>query len=225
MAISADAQLISPVGPVDLLASVPFGEAAKIPHQSARLREQVLLGGAIVVVVVARRAFWPGRRGTSTCGAPSHPINRTPRMRETREMAARVSVGLCAFVGLLTGCVSERQAALSPSTPPTAGGSTTPTREWPRTSALLKEVCGGFVRVCVKLGADFETGSNRFAKDEHRAATLYEAACSGGSAEGCYNLGVLYANGNGVAKDKHRAVTLFKQACRAGMVDPLCQGE
>ena len=33
---------------------------------------------------------------------------------------------------------------------------------------------------------------------------------------GCYNLGLMYADGNGVEKDLSKAVELFKKACNGG---------
>ena len=33
---------------------------------------------------------------------------------------------------------------------------------------------------------------------------------------GCYNLGTIYANGNGVEKDFGKAAELFKKACDGG---------
>jgi TPR repeat protein len=54
-------------------------------------------------------------------------------------------------------------------------------------------------------------------KDERRAAALWEKACTGGHAEACFNLGVLYKQGLGVAKDESRAAIRFDKACQAGI--------
>jgi TPR repeat protein len=54
-------------------------------------------------------------------------------------------------------------------------------------------------------------------KDEARTAALFEQACSGNSADGCGNLGLMYENGSGVSNDVARAVTLYKQACNWGL--------
>ena len=45
---------------------------------------------------------------------------------------------------------------------------------------------------------------------------LYKKACDGGEMYGCYNLGTIYANGNGVEKDFSKAAELFKKACDGG---------
>ncbi len=54
------------------------------------------------------------------------------------------------------------------------------------------------------------------AKDYARARTLYDQACKGGFAKGCYNLGVMFSNGEGGARNKARARALFDQACKGG---------
>jgi TPR repeat protein len=55
------------------------------------------------------------------------------------------------------------------------------------------------------------------AKESVNLGLRWEQACTGGEAQGCFNLGLLYARGQGVPKDECRAATLFEQACRAGM--------
>ena len=44
-------------------------------------------------------------------------------------------------------------------------------------------------------------------------------ACDSGNMRGCYNLGVMYTNGDGVEKDFGKAVQLFKKACDGGDMD------
>jgi Sel1 repeat len=46
-----------------------------------------------------------------------------------------------------------------------------------------------------------------------------QKGCDGGDAQGCFNLGLMYANGEGVTQDKARAAQLFQQACDGGDVD------
>jgi TPR repeat protein len=104
-------------------------------------------------------------------------------------MAVRLSLGLCAFFGLLSGC----------------------TRDTPQ--AACKR---GDARACASLGRLYEQGLG-VPKDESQAATLFEEACTDGAAEGCVNLGWLYEDGRGVPKDERRAAALFERACRAGM--------
>jgi hypothetical protein len=58
-----------------------------------------------------------------------------------------------------------------------------------------------------------------FAKDYPQAITLYSKACNAGIADGCWNLGRLYLNGNGVAEDYSQALTLYTRACVAGSAD------
>lgn len=47
-------------------------------------------------------------------------------------------------------------------------------------------------------------------------ASALERVCASGDAQGCFNLGEMYALGQGVPKDETRAVTLFDRACSAG---------
>ncbi|MBP3221969.1 MAG: sel1 repeat family protein, partial [Neisseriaceae bacterium] len=49
-----------------------------------------------------------------------------------------------------------------------------------------------------------------------QAAKLFEQACHGGNAKGCYNLGVLYDKGQGVKQNYAQAAKLFEQACHGG---------
>ena len=53
-------------------------------------------------------------------------------------------------------------------------------------------------------------------RDVARAATLFQRACDGGEARGCYALAVSYNTGVGVTQDLARAATLFRQACDGG---------
>ena len=43
-----------------------------------------------------------------------------------------------------------------------------------------------------------------------------EKACDSGNMRGCYNLGVMYTNGNGVEKNEQKAVELYKKVCDGG---------
>ena len=53
-------------------------------------------------------------------------------------------------------------------------------------------------------------------KEYDKAFESFKKACDGGEMNGCYNLGVMYTNGNGVEKDFSKAVELFKKACDGG---------
>jgi hypothetical protein len=55
-------------------------------------------------------------------------------------------------------------------------------------------------------------------KEYAAAAPHLSAACDGGSAEGCYNLGQLYDEAAGVPQDKARAAILFDKGCEGGIV-------
>ena len=70
-------------------------------------------------------------------------------------------------------------------------------------------------------GADTDSmvqeGRNAYkAKEYDRARALFDQACTGGNAEGCSSLGVMFNNGIGGAQDKEQARTLFDQACIDG---------
>ena len=63
----------------------------------------------------------------------------------------------------------------------------------------------------------FNQGVNAANKGNYaQAAKLFEQACHGGIAEGCFNLGNLYAKGQGVKQDYEKATKLFEQACHGG---------
>lgn len=59
------------------------------------------------------------------------------------------------------------------------------------------------------------------AKDYASAIRHYTAACAGGNASGCYELGVMYSNGQGVAQSNQQAAALFGKACTGGIA-PSC---
>ena len=59
-----------------------------------------------------------------------------------------------------------------------------------------------------------ESGSEAYNKgDYQKAAELYQKACDGESARGCYNLGILYEDGQGVKQNYQKAAQLYKKAC------------
>ena len=66
----------------------------------------------------------------------------------------------------------------------------------------------------------YEQGETFYNNKEYdKAAELYKKACDGGNMSGCFNLGIMYANGNGVEKDLGKAAELFKKACDSDIAD------
>ena len=62
-----------------------------------------------------------------------------------------------------------------------------------------------------------ESGKEAYDKgDYQKAAELYQKACDSGVAGGCYNLGLLYDEGQGVNQDYQKAAQLFQKACDGG---------
>ena len=53
--------------------------------------------------------------------------------------------------------------------------------------------------------------------DSNFMSKLLTKVCNGGKAKACYNLGLMYANGEGITQNKPKAVELFKKACDAGI--------
>jgi hypothetical protein len=50
-------------------------------------------------------------------------------------------------------------------------------------------------------------------KDYKNAQKLFTKACDGGDAVGCYNLGLMYFNGQGVKQSKSLALKYFAVSC------------
>ena len=62
--------------------------------------------------------------------------------------------------------------------------------------------------------ANENTSSQNTQKQE--AARLLRIACENEDISSCFNLGYMYANGDGVAEDAQEAVRLFRLACDGG---------
>ena len=130
-----------------------------------------------------------------------------PRSGRAEAQPSRSSTGrLRKFVGLaaaVTAALALAMAVLVPRTRVLAA----------KYSAI---VCsGGVAASCSDLGTAYRTGDG-VARDDFRAAELYERACEGGYAEGCARLGLLYVAGEGVHEDHSRAAELFERACEGG---------
>lgn len=70
----------------------------------------------------------------------------------------------------------------------------------------------GFSKDLIELGIEaYEKG------DYQKAGQLYQKACDGGNADGCYNLGVAYNNGRGVKQDFYTAKQYYGKACDLGL--------
>jgi TPR repeat protein len=83
---------------------------------------------------------------------------------------------------------------------------------------MLKKVLVILMLFCVNLYADLVSdGLSKYESGNYQqAAMLFEKACDGGYATGCYNLGVLYANGQGVNQNYQKAAKLYNKACDGG---------
>ena len=63
-----------------------------------------------------------------------------------------------------------------------------------------------------------ELGNEAYEKgDYQKAAQLYQKTCDSGIAEGCYNLGLLYGNGQGVRQNFSTAKQYYGKACDLGL--------
>jgi TPR repeat protein len=85
------------------------------------------------------------------------------------------------------------------------------TRDEARQLELLLQGCAtGAGTRCV------EDGLALYDVAPEEAFAWFEAACAGGNARGCTNLGILYRNGTGVEADAAQAAALYRQGCDGG---------
>jgi len=111
-------------------------------------------------------------------------------------------------------------------------------QDFRRASSLLFRACqAGVPWACGMLGEMNATGAG-MPVDLLRAASLYRSACSGGDKpacdaalkvltqvcdageeQACWQLGEMYAKGEGVTSDRQRAAALIQKSCDKGMVD------
>ena len=85
----------------------------------------------------------------------------------------------------------------------------------PDISICERECDGGSSDRCRRLAASYAFGQG-VAKDEARAAVLYEHACDMGDAPSCMFAGQQYEFAHGVSKDAGEAVRFYRRACDIG---------
>jgi TPR repeat protein len=85
----------------------------------------------------------------------------------------------------------------------------------PDIEACERECDAGSSDRCMRLGTTLESGKGS-AKDEKRAAALFEQACAMGNNFGCLNAGRVHEFGHGVPKDDAKAAEFNKKACELG---------
>jgi hypothetical protein len=78
-----------------------------------------------------------------------------------------------------------------------------------------KACTGGDAQACHGLGLQHLYGL-KSARDDAKAAQLFQKACDGGDQSACGSLAARYLNGEGVKEDRTKAASLYKQACDAG---------
>ena len=82
---------------------------------------------------------------------------------------------------------------------------------------MKKLILVALILSAVLLANDVDDATKAYDKrDYQKAAKLFQKTCDGGDAKGCYNLGVLYENGQGLRQDKSYAKEYFGKACDLG---------
>ncbi|HKO58027.1 MAG TPA: hypothetical protein VJ276_19320 [Thermoanaerobaculia bacterium] len=96
-----------------------------------------------------------------------------------------------------------------------------------RAFRIFRELCGrtprpgdeqdaaNLARACSLAGTASLTAEGT-TRDIPQALALLEKGCIAGDNFGCYNLGIMYENGDGVPKDKGRAAAYYQKACGRG---------
>ena len=80
---------------------------------------------------------------------------------------------------------------------------------------VLCSIFGLMLGVGLAYAGDLEEGSKAYEKQDYtQALPLFEKACNGGIAGGCFNLGILYYKGEGAKQDSAKALGLFDKACQ-----------
>ena len=62
---------------------------------------------------------------------------------------------------------------------------------------------------------DFDVAVDGYKKGDYQIALeLFDKSCSEGNRQGCYNLAVMYKNGQGIRPSRQKAEELFAIACQ-----------
>ena len=69
----------------------------------------------------------------------------------------------------------------------------------------------GFSKDLVELGLEAYSKG-----DYNKAVEIFTKTCNDGNNGNCYNLGLLYINGQGVKQDYNKAAKLYEKACNNG---------
>lgn len=85
--------------------------------------------------------------------------------------------------------------------------------------AWLPDAEWGDANAQFNVGLVYSKGSETLPRDYSRAAEWYRKAAGQRMATAQFNLGVLYASGQGVEKDESKAAALYRQAAEQGLVD------
>ena len=84
---------------------------------------------------------------------------------------------------------------------------------------IQKRVDAGDPAAIYHLGVQYEHGRYGLKEDVTRAVELYERAAELGGKGAHYNLGILYANGEGVERDTSKAFRHYEAAAICGVVN------
>ncbi|GEM_PF-4189664 len=85
---------------------------------------------------------------------------------------------------------------------------------------LYRSFCDqGNAEACNAVGMAYDEGTHQFPLDNYKALTYYKKSCDLGLGVGCFNLGVMYANGEGTSRDRHQALRFLEKGCSKGFSD------
>jgi len=82
---------------------------------------------------------------------------------------------------------------------------------------LYRSFCDkGDAEACNAVGMAYDEGTHQFPLDNYKALTYYRKSCDLGLGVGCFNLGIMYANGEGTSRDRHQALRFLEKGCNKG---------